>query len=98
VRLHFNRADDASMRTGRARGAYDIYFHVTGVDGLAAQLRSRGADIVDGPPSRARRTRRGSRTPTRRTAPWPRRSPRPQGERAPSSADRSRASPSTAPI
>ncbi len=49
VRIHFNRADGASPRTGRAEGAYDVYFHVTGVDALADEFRSRGAEILLGP-------------------------------------------------
>ena len=52
VRLHFNRADGSEVRTGRAEDAYDVYFHVTGVDALAEELRSRGADILDGPEDR----------------------------------------------
>ena len=49
VRLFFNRANSAAVRTGRADGAYDAYIHVTGVDALAAELRARGADILEGP-------------------------------------------------
>ncbi len=30
------------------RGAYDAYFHVTGLASLAEKLSERGADIVDG--------------------------------------------------
>ena len=52
VRLHFNRAEQADVRAGRAEDAYDVYFHVTGVDALAAELRRRGADILDGPEDR----------------------------------------------
>lgn len=52
VRLHFNRADQSEVRTGKAEGAYDLYFHVTGVDALVEELRRRGADIVDGPDDR----------------------------------------------
>jgi catechol 2,3-dioxygenase-like lactoylglutathione lyase family enzyme len=52
VRLHFNRADQFGVRTDRADGAYDVYFHVTGIDELAAELRERGADIIDGPEDR----------------------------------------------
>lgn len=52
VRLHFNRTDGAEVRTGRAEDAYDVYFHVTGVDALAEELRARGADILDGPEDR----------------------------------------------
>lgn len=49
VRLHFNRAEQSEVRTGRADGAYDLYFHVTGVDALAEELRRRGAIILEGP-------------------------------------------------
>jgi catechol 2,3-dioxygenase-like lactoylglutathione lyase family enzyme len=52
VRLHFNRDEQSDGRTGRAEDAYDVYFHVTGVDALAAELRRRGADILDGPEDR----------------------------------------------
>lgn len=49
VELFFNRADESQPRTGRAQGAYDAYIHVTGVEALAADLRARGADILEGP-------------------------------------------------
>ena len=52
VRVHFNRADGAVAGTGRAEGGLDAYFHVTGVDALAAELRGRGAEIIDGPEDR----------------------------------------------
>ena len=52
VRIHFNRADQSEARTGQAEDAYDVYFHVTGVDALAAELRGRGASILDGPEDR----------------------------------------------
>lgn len=42
----------ADVRTGRAEGAYDAYFRVTGIDALADELRSRGADIIAGPEDR----------------------------------------------
>ncbi len=42
----------AAAGTGRAEGGLDAYFHVTGVDALAADLRSRGAEIIDGPEDR----------------------------------------------
>ena|SRR5687768_14062849 len=47
--LFFNRADQSPVRTGRARGAYDAYFQVVGVEALAAELRERGAEILEGP-------------------------------------------------
>jgi uncharacterized glyoxalase superfamily protein PhnB len=53
TRLHFNRADQSDLPTSRAEGAYDVYFHVTGVDELAEELSRRGADILDGPEDRA---------------------------------------------
>ena len=49
VELFFNRAPESEVHTGRAPGAYDTFFHIVGVDALAAELRARGADIVDGP-------------------------------------------------
>lgn len=52
VRLHFNRADQSKVQTCQAEDAYDVYFQVTGVDALAEELRSRGADILDGPEDR----------------------------------------------
>lgn len=53
VQVFFNRADGSAVRTGRAEGAYDAYFHVTGIDALAAEFRSRGAEILDGPEDRS---------------------------------------------
>jgi hypothetical protein len=52
VEVFFNRANQSQVRTGRAEGAYDAYFHVAGVEALAAELRSRGAEIIDGPTAR----------------------------------------------
>ena len=52
VRVFFNRADQSDVRTGRAQGAYDAGFQIVGVDALAAELRARGANILDGPESR----------------------------------------------
>jgi hypothetical protein len=52
VQVFFNRADQSEVRTGRAEGACDAYLRVTGIDALAAELRSRGADILDGPEDR----------------------------------------------
>lgn len=53
VQLFFNRADHGEVGRGRALGAYDVYLHVVGVDALAAELRARGADILDGPEERS---------------------------------------------
>ena len=52
VQVFFNRADQPEVSTGRAQGAYDAYFRVTGIDALAEELRARGADILDGPEDR----------------------------------------------
>jgi catechol 2,3-dioxygenase-like lactoylglutathione lyase family enzyme len=52
VQLFFNRADATSVRSGRAEGAYDAYLRVSGLDALYAELRGRGAEIVDGPDER----------------------------------------------
>jgi catechol 2,3-dioxygenase-like lactoylglutathione lyase family enzyme len=49
VQLFFNQAENSEVRTGRAPGAYDAGFQIFGVDALAAELRKRGADIIDGP-------------------------------------------------
>jgi len=54
VRIHFNRADRAVAHPGRAESAYDIYFHVSGVDDLATELRKRGAAVLDGPKTACR--------------------------------------------
>jgi catechol 2,3-dioxygenase-like lactoylglutathione lyase family enzyme len=53
VRVYFNQGDGAAVQTGRAEGAYDVYFHVVGVDALAGEFRSRGAEILDGPEDRS---------------------------------------------
>ncbi|HEX9160503.1 MAG TPA: VOC family protein [Thermoanaerobaculia bacterium] len=52
VQLFFNRANQSDVRTGRARGGYDAYFHVTGIDAFADEVRRRGAEIIDGPDDR----------------------------------------------
>jgi catechol 2,3-dioxygenase-like lactoylglutathione lyase family enzyme len=52
IQVFFNRADRSGVRTGRADGAYDVYFRVVGIDALADEFRSRGADIFDGPEDR----------------------------------------------
>ena len=53
IQVFFHRADGAPVRTGRAAGAYDVYLRVTVLDALAAELRGRGADILDGPKQRS---------------------------------------------
>jgi predicted enzyme related to lactoylglutathione lyase len=49
VELFFNRANGPSVRTGRADGAYDAYFHIAGIETFAAEVRAQGGDIVEGP-------------------------------------------------
>jgi catechol 2,3-dioxygenase-like lactoylglutathione lyase family enzyme len=49
IRVFFNLADQEEVRTGRAEGAYDVFFQVTGIDALAEELHKRGAEIIDGP-------------------------------------------------
>jgi len=51
VEVFFSRADGPITRT-RAPGAYDVYIRINGVDEFAADLRARGAEIVDGPDDR----------------------------------------------
>jgi len=53
VRVFFSRGDGSAVRTGRAEGACDAYFHVMGIDALAVEFRSRGAEILDGPEDRS---------------------------------------------
>jgi catechol 2,3-dioxygenase-like lactoylglutathione lyase family enzyme len=52
VHLFFNRADGPEIRRDRAQGAYDAYIDITEIDALAAELRERQADILDGPEDR----------------------------------------------
>ncbi len=52
VQVFFSRADQSDVRTGRADGAYDAFFQIIGVDELAAELQTRGAEIIDGPETR----------------------------------------------
>jgi uncharacterized glyoxalase superfamily protein PhnB len=49
VEIFFNQSRGGDIRTGRTEGAYDVYLNVNGVDALAEELRSRGAEIVEGP-------------------------------------------------
>lgn len=48
VEIFFNQST-APVSRSRARVAYDVYFRVSGVVALSEQLRTRGADIIDGP-------------------------------------------------
>jgi catechol 2,3-dioxygenase-like lactoylglutathione lyase family enzyme len=52
VQVFFNRCGEPTIRTGRSEDAPDTYLRVIGVDALAEELRTRGADIVDGPEDR----------------------------------------------
>jgi hypothetical protein len=57
VEVFFSRADQSEVKTGRARFAYDAYVRIRGVEGLAAELRTKGADIIEGPVAREYRQR-----------------------------------------
>ena len=46
VEVFFNRA---TSPVARDSGGYHAYFHVKGIDTLAREWRSRGAQILDGP-------------------------------------------------
>lgn len=50
VAIHFHRADESQIARGGE--GYDVYLHVNGVDDLAADLRERGAEILEGPEDR----------------------------------------------
>ena len=52
VQVFFSRADQPEVRRHPAEGAPDVYLRVTGIDALAEELRTRGADILDGPEDR----------------------------------------------
>lgn len=52
VQVFFNRADRSNVCTGPAEDAPDVYLRVMGIDALADELRTRGADILDGPEDR----------------------------------------------
>ena len=53
VQVFFSRADQPAVRAKPAEGAPDAYLRVTGIDALAEELRTRGADMVDGPEDRS---------------------------------------------
>src|SRR5262245_66035687 len=48
VQVFFGCGDHAQSGPASSEGGYHAYFHVTGVDALAEELRSRGATIPDG--------------------------------------------------
>ena len=52
VEIFFNLVDQPALCTGRAQGGYDAYLRVTGIDALAEEFSTRGADILDGPENR----------------------------------------------
>jgi uncharacterized glyoxalase superfamily protein PhnB len=57
VQVFFSRANRSEVRTACAEGGCDVYIDVTGVDALAAELRERGADVLDGPEDRVYKQR-----------------------------------------
>lgn len=53
VRIYFNQVDhEEPEKTSRPQAGFNAYFHVTDVDALHADLRARGADIVEKPADR----------------------------------------------
>lgn len=52
IRLHVNRVG-APLHGAGVEGGYHMYFDVEGIDELAADLRRRGADIIEGPTDRS---------------------------------------------
>jgi len=50
--IHFNRGKQARVPSRLSEGAYDLYFDVTNLYALADELRSRGAEVLDGPEER----------------------------------------------
>ena len=53
VEVFFNATRGDSVRSGRAEGAYDVYFRVTGIDALAQEFSRRGANILEEPSKRS---------------------------------------------
>jgi catechol 2,3-dioxygenase-like lactoylglutathione lyase family enzyme len=52
VQVFFNRGDQPDVGTSRAEDAPAAYLRVKGIDALAEELRTSGADIIDGPEDR----------------------------------------------
>ena len=50
--MFFNRADQPDVCTRPAEDAPNVYLRVIGVEALAEELRTRGAEIIDGPEDR----------------------------------------------
>jgi len=52
VQVFFSRGDQPQVRARPTEGAPDVYLRVIGIDALAEELRTRGAEILDGPEDR----------------------------------------------
>jgi len=52
VQVFFSRGNQPEVRARPTEGAPDIYLRVIGIDALAGELRTRGAEILDGPEDR----------------------------------------------
>ena len=52
VQVFFNRADQPDVCTRPAEDAPNAYLRVIGIDALAEELRTRDAEIIDGPEDR----------------------------------------------
>lgn len=52
IQVFFSRGDQPEVRARPTEGAPDVYFRIIGIDALAEELRTRGAQILDGPEDR----------------------------------------------
>ena len=52
VQVFFSRGDQPEVRARPTEGAPDVYLRVIGIDALAEELQTRGAEILDGPEDR----------------------------------------------
>jgi catechol 2,3-dioxygenase-like lactoylglutathione lyase family enzyme len=52
VQVFFSRGNQPEVRARPTEGAPDVYLRVVGIDALAEELRTRGAEILDGPEDR----------------------------------------------
>ena len=52
VQVFFSRGNQPEVRSRATEGAPDVYLRVIGIDALAEELRTRGAEILDGPEDR----------------------------------------------
>jgi predicted ester cyclase/predicted enzyme related to lactoylglutathione lyase len=53
IQIHFGRSPDGEARPTARPAGVDAYMFIDDADALAAELRGRGADVIDGPVDRA---------------------------------------------